>query len=112
MCFTVHIIFINFDRHSLDLGRGICLAPEGFKRSISGPRPKKVVHHCATGYFFFYFSGGGSAQPQWRSISSHDKARMKVCSFTNFALLCTQDKLISDILALILLQAGCIFTLP
>jgi len=23
------------------------LAPEGIKKSISGPRPKKVVHHCS-----------------------------------------------------------------
>src|SRR6218665_1678671 len=23
-----------------------CLAPEGIKKSNSGPRPKKVVHHC------------------------------------------------------------------
>src|SRR6218665_1209228 len=45
MCFTVHIIFIHFDKHSSDLGLDTCLAPEGFNRSISGPRPKKVVHH-------------------------------------------------------------------
>src|SRR6218665_1336805 len=43
--FTVHITFINFDKHSPDLGRYTCLAPERFKRSICGPRPKKVVHH-------------------------------------------------------------------
>jgi len=24
----------------------LCLAPEGFKKSKSGPWPKKVVHHC------------------------------------------------------------------
>ena len=45
MCFTVHIIFLNFDKHSSELGCDTCLAPKGFKRSISGPRPKKVVHH-------------------------------------------------------------------
>src|SRR6218665_2889845 len=45
MCFTVHIIFVNFDNHSPDLGRDICLAPEGFQRSISGLWTKKVVHH-------------------------------------------------------------------
>src|SRR6218665_367600 len=44
--FTVHITFIYFDKHSPDLGRYTCLAPERFKRSICGPRPKKVVHHC------------------------------------------------------------------
>jgi len=43
--FSVHIILIHFDKHSLDLGRDTWLAPVGFKRSISGPRPKKVVHH-------------------------------------------------------------------
>jgi len=46
MCFTVHIIFVHFDKHSSDLGLDTCLAPEGFKRWISGPRPEKVVHHC------------------------------------------------------------------
>src|SRR6218665_728890 len=46
MCFKVNIIFINVDDHSPDLGRDTCLASEGFQRSISGPRPKKVVHHC------------------------------------------------------------------
>jgi len=62
MCFTEHInqsinirllsgttpdtiILINFYKHSCSLGRDTCLAPEGFKRSICGPRPKKVVHH-------------------------------------------------------------------
>src|SRR6218665_1314059 len=42
MYFTVHIILINFDKHSLDLGRDTCLAPERLKRSISGPRPKRL----------------------------------------------------------------------
>ena len=46
MCFTVHIISIHFDKHSSDLGRDTCLAPEEFMRSISGPWPKKL---CATG---------------------------------------------------------------
>jgi len=35
--------------HSLDISynfyRHTCLAPEAIKKSISGPRPKKVVHH-------------------------------------------------------------------
>ena len=42
---TVHIIFITFDKHSPDLGRDTCLAPEGFKRLFNGPRPEKFVHH-------------------------------------------------------------------
>ena len=49
MCFTMRIIFIYFDKHSPNLGRDTCLAPEEFQRSISGPWPKKVVHHCAKG---------------------------------------------------------------
>jgi len=46
---TVSIIVINFDMQSLDirkLYRHSCLAPEGIKKLISAPRPKKVVHHC------------------------------------------------------------------
>jgi len=27
------------------------LAPEGFRRLICGPWPKKVVHHCYTAYW-------------------------------------------------------------
>jgi len=35
--------------HLNELYRHTCLAPEGIKKSISGPRPKKVVHHwCKT----------------------------------------------------------------
>src|SRR6218665_1092743 len=30
------------------LYRRTCLAPEGIGKSISGPRPKKVVHHWVT----------------------------------------------------------------
>src|SRR6218665_3995227 len=45
--FTVHVTFMNFDKHSPDLGRDTCLAPERFKRSICVPRLKKVVHHCS-----------------------------------------------------------------
>jgi len=48
MHFTLNIIFINFDKHSFDtckLYRHTCLAPEAIKKSISGPRQKKVVHH-------------------------------------------------------------------
>src|SRR6218665_1432197 len=44
MCFTVHIILKICYKHSRDLRRDTCLAPEGFKRSICGPRLKKVVH--------------------------------------------------------------------
>jgi len=32
------------------LGRDTCLAPKGVRRSICGPRPKKVVHHCYRRY--------------------------------------------------------------
>jgi len=53
--FTVNIIFINFDKHSLDaaykLYRHTCLAPEEIKKLISGPRPEKVVHHWYNGKF-------------------------------------------------------------
>ena len=45
MCVTVNIIFIYFDIWH-EIHRHTCLAPEGTKKSISGPRPKKVVHHC------------------------------------------------------------------
>src|SRR6218665_950185 len=51
MCFTVHIIFINFEKLSPNLRRetrDTCLAPECFERSIRGPWPKKVVHHWFT----------------------------------------------------------------
>jgi len=41
-------IFIYFDKQSPDLVRDTCLAPKEFKRSISSPRPKKVVHQCGT----------------------------------------------------------------
>src|SRR6218665_920806 len=47
MCFIAHIIFMNFvcinrkqARH-----RPTCLAPEIFKKSISCPWPRKVVHN-------------------------------------------------------------------
>src|SRR6218665_4027540 len=45
MCFTVHVIFLNFYKHSPELNCDTCLAPEGFRRLICGPWPKKVVHH-------------------------------------------------------------------
>jgi len=50
---TVNINFINCSMHSLDISynffyRHTCLAPEAIKKSISGPRSKKVVHHCPT----------------------------------------------------------------
>jgi len=47
MYVTVNIIFIHFDMHSFDISyyRHTCLAPEEIKKSISGPQPKKVVHH-------------------------------------------------------------------
>lgn len=48
MCFIVHIIFINFVKHSPDLVRDTYLAPDQFKRSISGLWPKKIVHLCLT----------------------------------------------------------------
>jgi len=50
MFFTVSIIFINFDKHSFKCNtcRHTCLAPEEIKKLISGPRPKKVVHHWLT----------------------------------------------------------------
>jgi len=48
----MHISFIYFDKHSPNLGHDtcFCLAPEEFQRSISGPWPKKVVHHCFKGF--------------------------------------------------------------
>ena len=46
MCFTVHVIFLNFYKHSPELSCDTCLAPEEFRRLICGPWPKKVVHHC------------------------------------------------------------------
>src|SRR6218665_800958 len=52
MYFTVNIIFIyiHFDIHSFDVNyyRHTYLAPERIKKSISGPRPKKIVHHWYT----------------------------------------------------------------
>src|SRR6218665_3647959 len=48
MCVTVNIIFIYFDIWH-EIHRHTCLAPEGIKKSISGPRPEKVVHHCSKG---------------------------------------------------------------
>jgi len=45
MCVTVNIIFIHFNIWH-EIHRQTCLAPEGTRKSISGPRPKKVVHHC------------------------------------------------------------------
>src|SRR6218665_216105 len=44
MCVIVNIIFIHFDIWR-EIYRHTCLAPEGIKKSISGPRPKKVVHN-------------------------------------------------------------------
>ena len=47
ICFTVNIIIINFGKHSFDLIYVVSLfGPEGLTKSISGPWPKKVVHHC------------------------------------------------------------------
>src|SRR6218665_3151540 len=40
-----------FIGHSL--GRLLCLAPEEFEKSGSGPWPKKVVHHCIKGNIIF-----------------------------------------------------------
>jgi len=51
--FTVNIIFINFDKHSFDtckLYHHTCLGPKEIKKSISGLRPKKVVHHWSRPY--------------------------------------------------------------
>jgi len=48
MYFTVNIIFINFDKHSFDISyisSYLFGPPEEIRKSISGPRPKKVVHH-------------------------------------------------------------------
>src|SRR6218665_1050450 len=42
-----HKLWHAFIGHSL--GRLLCLAPEEFEKSGSGPWPKKVVHHCSTG---------------------------------------------------------------
>src|SRR6218665_1961510 len=53
MYVILNIIFIHFDMHSLDVSYNYghtCLAPEGIRTSISGPRPKKVVHHCCIVY--------------------------------------------------------------
>jgi len=55
MCFTVHIILVNFNKHTPDLVRDTCLALEGVKRSISGPWLKKVVHHWSTSVTFTMF---------------------------------------------------------
>ena len=54
---TVNVIFIHFDIHSFDIThiRHFCLAPEGIEKSISGPRAKKVVHHCFILYNFCIF---------------------------------------------------------
>src|SRR6218665_2950826 len=41
-----HKLWHAFIGHSL--GRLLCLAPEEFEKSGSGPWPKKVVHHCPT----------------------------------------------------------------
>ena len=59
MYFNVNIIFINFDKHSFDIGpiynvyaisSHTYLTPEGTRKSNSGPRPKKVVHHRFSSY--------------------------------------------------------------
>ena len=42
---TLHIIFVHFDKHLPDSSRDTCLAPEGSKRSSSGPWTKKVVRY-------------------------------------------------------------------
>jgi len=57
MCFAVFIICINSGKHSPNLGHDICLAPRGFKTSISGPWLKKVVHHWCKGLQTYRYLG-------------------------------------------------------
>jgi len=45
MCFTVHIILINFDKHSRDLGRDTCLAPKGLRDRFVARSRKRL---CTT----------------------------------------------------------------
>ena|SRR6218665_659984 len=46
MCFTAHIIFMNFLCINRELqARRTCLAPDSFKKWSSGSLPKRVVHH-------------------------------------------------------------------
>src|SRR6218665_885829 len=45
MCFTLHSIFMHFDKHSPDSSRDTYLAQKGFRRPTSGPWTKKDVHH-------------------------------------------------------------------
>ena len=46
MCFTVHIIFIHFDKHSPDLGRDTCLAPKSLRDRLVVARGRKKL--CTT----------------------------------------------------------------
>src|SRR6218665_1642878 len=49
MCFTVHIIFIHFDKHSSDLGLDTCLAPKGLTDRLVARGRKRL---CTTGLYF------------------------------------------------------------
>jgi len=72
--FTVTISFINFDKHLFDsctcmLYRLTWLAPEKIKKSISGPRTKKVVHHWFMSKPAAYVRGGMSFFTALQSVA-------------------------------------------